>query len=154
MPIFYHVHVKYEPDLDDTLEKGFTNEFPLFMSKKNSWWYEMKINDGKPKDGYKGGYYIYQITIPKELFTTSLHPTKNKILKITKNNIDEYIKYLDLHCDGTFQSELAKRNIIGVDATNKIVTKYKYRKHKLISPPEARIWKKLPQIKIKKCDIN
>jgi len=109
MPIFYHVHVKYEPDLEDTLEKGFINEFPLFMSKKNSWWYEMKINDGKPKDDYKGGHTIYKITIPKKLYTSSLHPkNKNKILKITKNNIDEYIKYLDLHCDGTFQSELTK----------------------------------------------
>jgi hypothetical protein len=155
MPKYYHIHI-CERSGEDTLEKGFIKGDRLYISKKNSWWYRIwkKIGiDGVNNEGYK----IYEITIPKELYTTSLYPKgKNKILKITKNNIKEY-KKLMRQCwkfNGKGKGfhylviELTKRNIIGVDATSKFIRKHM--QSAMIFEPEAFIWQKPSQIKIKK----
>jgi hypothetical protein len=126
------------------------------MSKKNSIWYIDWIGLGRNEFG---GYKIYEITIPKELFTTSLHPKgKNRVLKITKNNIEEY-KKLMRRCwetEGIVNGfnylviVLNKRNIIGVDATSKFIKKHVA--PRLIFHSEAYIWQKPSQIKIKKIE--
>ena len=152
MPIFYHIHVKREQDLEDTLEKGFIKDVPLFMSKKNSRWYINYISMGTLSTGYTGGYSIWKITIPKELFTTSLHPKgENKILKITKRNIVDYKKMLKQYKGrNALINELTERHIIGIDVTSKFT--YKHQALGGLIPLEAFIWQKPSQIKIKKIE--
>lgn len=78
---------------------------------------------------YNDGFRQREISIPKELYTTSLNPTgKNRILKITKDNLEEFEKLEDEFKlqmkDGShilefekLQRELNKRHIIGIDQT-------------------------------------
>ena len=119
----------------------------IIYVQKNSSWYKIEKDISKQNE-YRG-YSMYEIIIPKELFTTSLYPNgKNRVLKITKNNIKEYKK---LKLSDNFYSILTGRNIIGVDVTSKFIYKH-ISVDGTINPPEAFIWQKPSQIKIKKIE--
>jgi len=145
MPKYYHIH---RGTKRSTVEKKFIKNYPFFFSKKQSgWgWYncEKKISEDY------GGYIEYEIDIPASRFTTSFNPrTKNKIVKITKENIKEYETLRIKQCKGNrslFIEEMIKRNIIGIDATTKLMMKYF---HVSGGWPEGFIWKKPNDIKIK-----
>jgi hypothetical protein len=92
--------------------------------------------------GY-GGYIIYEVDIPAKLFTTSFHPKKSKVVRITPDNKYEYVK---LSRKPNFIAEMTTRNIIGIDATNIFL------KHAEASPPEGYIWS-FKNIKIKKIEV-
>ena len=62
MPKYYHVHRGTKPS---TLSKGFCKNQPLFFSKKYSFWYNTEINISREY----GGYFIYEIDIPNNMFT-------------------------------------------------------------------------------------
>ena len=116
MPKYYHIHRGIEPS---ELENKFIKNQPLFFSKYNSIWY----NSEKSISYEYGGRSIYQIYIPKKRFTFSFDLNKKrKIVKITKDNIKEYIelrkKFLG---HSRFIEEMNKRNIIGVDATDESI---------------------------------
>ena len=131
-----------------TLKQNLKKNSPLYFSKKNSRWYYIWKDISKDY----GGYIEYKISFPRTLYTTSFNPRiKNKIVKITKENIQEY-KYLKKKYKGhiNFIKEMNKRNIIGIDATSKFIIKYVAL---LRSPPEGFIWKFPKTIKIKKYEI-
>ena len=94
---------------------------------------KLELHDGMPlrfftKDQF--GYYMFKgfntkyggfrqlkITIPKKLYTTSLNPKgQNRILKITKDNIDKYKEFIKnyLSNDPTLYKYISKKNIIGL----------------------------------------
>ena len=139
MPKYYHIHRGLEKS---RLDKEFITDLPLFFSKNNSIWYNIEKNISKE---YKG-YQIYEIYIPSNKFTTSFNPkTPNRIVKITKNNIKEYIELKNKYKGHiNFIEEMRKRKIIGIDATTE--TKLMY---DTIGPPEGYVWKKINGIKIK-----
>jgi hypothetical protein len=142
MPKYYHIHRGVEPS---ELEKKFIDEYPLFFSKKNSKW---NMLEKDVSESY-GGYREYEIDIPKKLFTTSFHPkAKGKVVKINKDNINEYIesrkKYGGHH---GIVKEMNKRNIIGIDCTLEHPDAY------YTGFPEGFIWKKPSSIKIKLIEV-
>nr|QBK88762.1 MAG: hypothetical protein LCMiAC01_04440 [Mimivirus LCMiAC01] len=143
MPKYYHIHRSPKPS---KIETKLKQNQTLYFSRKNSFWYNVEQRIGKE---YYGGYIIYEINIPKILFTTSFNPIKNKIVKITKKNINEY-KKLTKQYKGSinFIKEMKKRNIIGIDATSKFISK-----HRSLNPPEGYIWKFPNTIKIKKIKV-
>ena len=143
MPKYYQIHrgIKFSE-----VENNFIKNKPFFFSKKKSFWYTI---EKKLSKNY-GGYIIYEIYIPNNLFTSSFNPRiKNKIVKVTKQNINEYIKlkqkYQGHH---NFIQEMNKRNIIGIDATSENIFK-----NKNIWLSEGYIWKKHKSIKIKRIKI-
>ncbi len=147
MPKFYHIH---RSPKSSSIEKKLTKNFKLYYSKKNSFWYNVEQDIGK-KD--YGGYIIYEIEIPKLQFTTSFNPIKkNKIVKLTPKNIQEYIKIRTEVAKKkyNFIEEMNKRNIIGIDATAKFI-KEKYNLQ--IESDEGFIWKFPRTIKIKKIKV-
>jgi len=139
MPKYYHIH----RGLDKSqLEKKFILNKPLYFSKKNSNWYQIEQEISKDY----GGFRIYEIYIPTNRLTNSFNPiTPNKIVKITKNNIKEYIELRKKYKGSIyFIEEMKKRKIIGIDAT--IEDKLMYG---MYGPPEGYIWKKPNDIIIK-----
>ena len=131
MPLYYHIH---RGKKSSKLEKQFINNNLLFFSKKNSGWYNMEKDIGQTNFG---GYKIY---IPDNMFTTSFNPrTKNKIVKITKNNLEEYKKIVKKYGKKYF---LQNKNIIGIDST------FEHPNNFVQGPPEGYIWKKPKEIKI------
>jgi len=142
MPKYYHINRGIKPS---KIEKKFIEDYPLFFSKKNSGWYNIEKSISEDY----GGYRVYEITIPKKLFTISFNPrTKAKIVKINKDNINEYLelreKYRGHHA---FIKEMNKRNIIGIDCTREHKDSY------ITGPPEGYIWKKQSSIIIKLIEI-
>lgn len=146
MPKYYHVHRSFKPS---QIEIKLIEDHPLYFSKKNSFWYHVEIDISKDKDVFDG-YTIYEITIPRSQFTESLNPRKkNKIFKVTKKNLDEFIK-LKKKYEGSFNliKEMKKRNFIGYDATLKIKN---IKKWHIIGTGEGVIWdfsKFKPRIRI------
>jgi hypothetical protein len=139
MPKYYHIHRGKKSSEIDT---KFINGTSLFFSKKNSNWYNIEKETSKDY----GGYHEYEIYIPSSLFTASFNPTtKNKIVKISKNNIKEYYALRMKYNRGSyyFIEEMKKRNIIGIDATTDLMFNYS-----ISGPPEGFIWKKTKDIKI------
>ena len=143
MPLYYQIHRGLELS---EIENKFIKNRAFFFSKKNSMWYNI---EKQISEDY-GGYIIYEISIPNNLFTLSFNPrTKNKIVKITKENIDEYKKLKKTYKGrNNFIEEMNKRNIIGIDATSEIINK-----HWSLPAPEGYIWQKPKSIKIKKYKI-
>ena len=142
MPKYYQIHrgIKLSQ-----VENKFIENKPFFFSKKNSFWYNFE----KDISIDFGGYIIYEIFIPNNLFTSSFNPrTKNKIVKVSKQNLNEYIK-LKRNYGGhkNFINEMKNRNIIGIDATSNIFSK----KH--FSLQEGYLWKKYKGITIKRVNI-
>ena len=140
MPTYYQIH---RGIISSEVENRFIKNRPFFFSKKNSFWYNIEKEISKDY----GGYIIYEIYIPKHLFTKSFNPrNKNKIVKITKQNINEYKKLKKTYKGyNNFIREMNKRNIIGIDATSTFIYK-----HTSLSPPEGYLRKKTKNIKIKK----
>lgn len=124
MPLFYHVHRSTKPS---KIEKKIILDKPLFLSRKKSFWYNVEKNVGATE---YGGYIIYEICIPKNNFTYSFRPiTNNKIVKITKDNVDKYIQLRNKYPGQiNFFNELKKRNLIGYDATSSSIQEYIYNK--------------------------
>ena len=150
MPIYYHIHRSSEPSL---LEKELIKGKPLYFSKKNSFWYNVEKSVGE--NDY-GGYIIYKIYIPKLLFTTSFEE-KNKIVRITSKNINEYNKLLKEYPGNiNFINEMKKRGIIGIDATSNFIANFKYmnltEKPEHITP-EGYLWDFPKMIKITKIQV-
>ena len=142
MPKYYHVQrglTSYN------IEKKFIRNKPLFFSKKNSGWYNLEKEISKNYNGYT----IYEISIPTNRYTRSFKPTTvNKIVKITKNNINEYVQLKnEYHGHNRFIEEMKKRNIIGIDATIEHKDAY------ITGSPEGYIWQKTTDIKIKLIEI-
>lgn len=139
MPKYYQIHRGLEPS---EVENEFIINKPFFFSKKNSFWYNV---EKQISEDY-GGYIIYEISIPNNLFTLSFNPrTENKIVKVTKENIDEYKKLIKTHKGRkNFIKEMNKRNIIGIDATSEFI-----HKHWSLPAPEGYLWQKPESIKIK-----
>ena len=134
MPKYYHVHRGIKPS---NLENKFIENQSLFFSKKKSGWYIMEKDISKDY----GGYRIYEIYIPASRFTTSFTPTKkNKIFKVTKNNVEEYTK---LFKSGKMYQLMKTYGMIGIDGT--FVEIY--------GPGEGFIKKKTTDIIIKLVDI-
>ena len=144
MPKYYHIHKGLNKS---TLEKQFIQNTPLYFSKKNSSWYQIEQDISKDY----GGFQIYEIYIPSNRFTNSFNPkTPNKIVKITKDNIKEYIDLREKYKGSSyFIEEMKKRKIIGIDAT--IEDKLMYG---IYGPPEGYIWQKSNDIKIKFITIH
>lgn len=143
MPKYYHIHRGTKPS---KVDKKFIEGQSLFFSKKNSTWYNIEKEISKEKE--YGGFYEYEIYIPATRFTTSFNPrTKNKIVKITHKNIDEFISLImhQYKNRNLFIEEMKRRNIIGIDATSDFMYKYV---HITGGPPEGFIWKKPTDIKI------
>ena len=139
MPYYYHIHRGIKPC---SLDNKFIKNRPLFFSKKNSIWYNIEKEISKDY----GGYRMYEIYIPRTYFTLSFNPkTKNKILKITPDNIKEYN---ELYPHFPFINNMKKSNIIGIDATQDLNGLYS-----MGTPPEGYIWKKPKDIKIKLIEI-
>jgi hypothetical protein len=75
-----------------------------------------------------GGYLVYTIDIPNDMFTTSFDSTTKKVVKINKDNVDEFRKMLLIPSSNnkhemypTFTLNGLKEynpNIIGIDLTN------------------------------------
>lgn len=143
MPKYYSIH---RGITISEIENKFIKNKPFFFSKKNSFWYNIE----KEISVDYGGYIIYEIYIPNNLFTSSFKPrTKNKIIKVTKQNINEYKKLKEIYGGHTnFIKEMKKNNIIGVDANSSIIYK-----HKNLSHPEGYLWEKPDSIKIKRIKI-
>jgi len=143
MPLYYQIHRGLELS---EIENKFIKNRAFFFSKKNSMWYNI---EKQISEDY-GGYIIYEISIPNNLFTLSFNPrTKNKIVKITTQNINEYKKLKKTYRGhDNFIKEMNKRNIIGIDATSEFI-----HKHKTLPPPEGYLWKKPKSIKIKRIKI-
>ena len=158
MPKFYHIHRSPKPS---SIEKKLIKNFKLYYSKKNSFWYNVEQDIGKTD---YGGYIIYEIEIPKLQFTTSFNPIKkNKIVKLTPKNIQEYIKILTEVAKKkyNFIEEMNNRNIIGIDATAKFIRE-KNEEYSFIeisegligiTSDEGFIWKFPRTIKIKKIKV-
>ena len=144
MPKYYHIHRGTDKSDIDT---KFINNKLLYFSKKNSFWYNTELEISK--DDYYKGYSIYEITIPRKLFTYSFNPKKPKIVKINKNNIEEYKKLISKK---NFIEEMTKKNIIGIDANLPDSNEY-LNKTILKTPPEGYIWKTHKDIKIKKIKL-
>ena len=138
MPKYYHVHRGTTPS---NVGNKFIKNCPLFFSRKNSNWYNIEKDISKDY----GGYWIYEIYIPSKRFTVSFNPSNNcKIVKITKNNINEYVKLKEEYIGhNRFIEEMKKRNIIGIDATIEHTDAY------ISGPPEGYIWQKPSDRKIK-----
>ena len=124
MPKYYHIH---RGITSSDIEKKFIKNKPLFFSKKNSGWYNIEKEISKDYNGYR----IYEIYIPNNRYTLSFNPiTVGKIVKITTDNINEYIQLIK---KGNFIEEMKKRNIIGIDATIEHKDAY------ITGPPEGYI---------------
>ena len=137
MPYYYHIHRGIKPC---SLDNKFIENKPLFFSKKNSIWYNIEKEVSKDY----GGYRMYEIYIPSSRFTLSFNPkTKDKIVKITPDNIKEY------HVHYPIFDNMKKRNIIGIDATLQDLNGL----YPQGTPPEGYIWKKPKDIKIKLINI-
>jgi hypothetical protein len=138
MPKYYHIHKGKKMS---SIGNSFIKNKELYFSKKDSSWHNIEKEISKDH----GGYHEYEIYIPLTLFTTSFNPTtKNKIVKISKNNIEEYCALRKKYNKIIFIEEMKKRNIIGIDATTDMMYKYS-----IDGPPEGFIWKKPKGIKIK-----
>lgn len=127
------------------------------FQKKDSFWYNIEKSIGK--DDY-GGYIIYEVYIPKSLFTTSFNPKeKNKIVKITPDNINEFNDLLKKSIGKYRYYILKKRNIIGVDATANFIANRQFHKYLTseeaitMITPEGYIWSFPKSIKIKKIEV-
>ena len=73
MPKYYQIHRGLKTS---DVENKFIKNKPFFFSKKNSRWYNV---EKQISEDY-GGYIIYEIYIPNNIFTLSFTPrTKNKI---------------------------------------------------------------------------
>lgn len=117
MPYFYHVSRGFAAS---NLEKKLDSDKPVFFSKKDYFW-----NDLEKKIGLSSfkGYREYELFIFPSLFTETLTPrTRNKILKVTKNNEDKIRTLIknfmrDNGCfdRSSFLEELKRRNFIGID---------------------------------------
>lgn len=120
MPLYYHVHRSPRPS---KIEKKINPTKALFLSKKNSFWYTFEKKIGKEEFG---GYIIYEICIPRSNFTISFAPkTNNKILKINKKNVKEYVNLKNKYKGNiNFIDELKSRGLIGYDATSQNIHKY------------------------------
>lgn len=138
MPKFYHIHRGIE---SSSLEKKFIKNSILFFSKKNSGWYNIEKDISINYNGYR----VYEIYIPKTRYTFTFNPrTSGKIVKITVENIGEYIKLKNKYKNyNTFIKEMQKRNIIGIDATIEHIDAY------ITGPPEGYIWKKSIDVTIR-----
>lgn len=140
MPIFYHIHI----GVDNPHFEKFEKNRPLYFSRKNSRWYRNWKSVGEDY----GGHLEYKISFPRTLYTTSFNPrSKNKIVKITKENIKEYKNLKKKYRGVKFIEEMNKRNIIGIDCTPKWTFKHN---SLLISVMEGYFWKKVKEIKIEK----
>ena len=146
MPYYYHIHRGIKPC---SLDNKFIKNRPLFFSKKNSIWYNIEKKASKEF----GGYRMYEIYIPQTYFTLSFNPkTKDKIVKITLDNIKEY-RELKVIPNGFYphypfiDNIKKKRNIIGIDAT------LEHNELRITGLPEGYIWKKPKDIKIKLIEI-
>jgi len=71
-----------------------TNNNPLFFEYDDGIYYNMEKDLAKDKEF--GGYLLYTIDVPDNMITTSLYPTSKKILKITKDNLNELKKIIKL----------------------------------------------------------
>ena len=144
MPVYYHISLETKHNIYKNFSKNLSNKKLLFFSKKNSFWYNLWKSD-------ETSYAVYKITIPEKLYTTSFNPLKKKIVRITKDNIDEFIKFdnqLGLSKLRNIEF-LRKRNIIGIDANTEIVKKYPI-KH-VLGPTRAEGWiYDFKDVKIKK----
>ena len=119
MPVYYHISFETKYNIHKNFSKNLNNKKLLFFSKKNSFWYNLWKSDGT-------SYALYKITIPEKLYTTSFNPRKKKIVRITKDNVDEFIR-LDSQLGNNKLRNiefLRKRNIIGIDANTEIVKNY------------------------------
>ncbi len=143
MPKYYQIHRGLKTS---DVENKFIKNKPFFFSKKNSRWYNV---EKQISEDY-GGYIIYEIYIPNNIFTLSFTPrTKNKIVRITRQNINEYKKLIKTYKGrNNFIKEMNKRNIIGIDATSEFIYK-----HKTLPPPEGYLWQKPKSLKIKMIKI-
>ncbi len=129
MLTYYHVHTNI---IDSDVINKFIKDTPLFFSKKNSWYYETY------KSAWKESI-IYKIHIPLSRYTTSFNPRyKNKIVKITMQNVNEY-KYLRKKYKGhyNFIKEMNMRGVIGIDSTN-----IKLNRYPTLRPLEGYFWRK------------
>lgn len=113
MTIFYHIH------------RG-TNKIKLkrnkttFMSKKNSFWYNMEKEIGNSN---YGGVVEYKINIPSKRFTTSLNPNdKTKIVMLFNDNIEEFMNMYPTMI-------IMKENFGGIDATRVSLVGNSYHYH-------------------------
>lgn len=147
MPKFYHVHSSVEAS---AIEKNKITGQYLYFSKKDSYFYNSWITLSKNE---YGGYIIYEIYIPSNMFTTSFNPrTKNKIVKITRENIVEYKKLRKIYKgQEIFRKEMDSRGIIGIDCTDKFT-----HKHQSVGFPtmEGHIWRFPRSIKIKRYFVS
>ena len=138
MPIFYHIHRGADTN---SLDDGFIDGEPLWFSKKDSYWYKVEKIVGCTN---YGGYKTYEIFIPSEAYTTSMHPRTPKIIKITSETINDFKKIWDGH-NATI-ALFKKRGAIGVDCTDHYGV---YR-----NPPEGIIWKLPPKAYIKLVEVK
>ena len=158
MPKYYHIHRSIKRS---NIENNFKDGKMLFFSKKNSFWYNFEKTIGL-EDGY-GGYSEYEISIPQKYFTYSLKPQKkNKILKLTPKNIEDFIR-LHKNIENKYNSpkvlrdEYINKNFIGIDATNKqlqnLYKKLKYDPDPQLDRGQGWITIKLKDITIKKVNV-
>jgi hypothetical protein len=124
---------------DNNINTIFNNDNILFFSKKNTIWYEHQIKIAEKYNSYQ----IYEIEIEPELFTYSLNPKTKKVVKINKNNMNEYLLLKKEFLNNKFKDELKKRNIIGFDISNKEL------KNKDFDKPDCYIIEKNDKIRIK-----
>lgn len=107
MTILYHIH-------RGNKEIKFNKNRTTFMSKKNSFWYNIEIRIGK--NDYNG-YVEYIINIPENRFTKSLNPKDNtKVLILNKDNIERYNKLYP-------NRKIDKTKFGGIDATRITIDK-------------------------------
>ena len=113
MPIYYHIRRGKNPI-------KFDKNKTMFLSKKNSLWYNIEKSVSNDKY-YDYSYYEYKINIPRNRFTTSLNPRdKTKILILNKKNIKEFRKIYPKRGD-------EGDDFGGIDATN--IKSYKFHYH-------------------------
>lgn len=136
MTKFYFIYSDNNNNLTNII---FNNDNILFFSKKNTIWYEHQIKIAEKYNSYQ----IYEVEIAPELFTYSLNPKTKKVVKINKNNIDEYLLLKKEFLNNNFKKELKKRNIIGFDISNKEL------KNKNFDQPDCYIIEKNENIQIK-----
>ena len=139
MTKYYHIHRGTTPT---SLEKGFIKGRRLFFSKKNSFWYNTEIDISKDYGGYK----IYEINIPNNLMTLSLHPKNKKVVKINKNNVDDFMKLKKIKIGDALKDmdDIIKRNIIGFIFMN--------RESNANYPEEGYIFEKIKGITVRLID--
>jgi hypothetical protein len=113
MPKLYIIKSGINPP---EIKLEFNNNNPLIFGAKNGEAYSLIDSISKHTDGFRQR----EITIPKKLYTQSLNPTgENRILQITKDNSKEFEEFVKKYPDTKKYKELSKRNIIGLDKTNK-----------------------------------